>query len=49
MERVQTTIRLPAELYNELLLMAKETGLTITALLIAAIWWHALRLKSLRQ
>lgn len=45
MNREQTTIRLPTELYNELLLMSKQTGLTVTALLIAAIWRHVLKLK----
>lgn len=46
MEREQTTIRLPAELHKELAIIAKQTGLTITALLIAAIWQSVLKLKS---
>lgn len=49
MERTQTTIRLPDELHKELALIAEETGLTITALLIVAIWWNVLRLKNQPQ
>lgn len=71
MEREQTTIRLPAELkeqlqkeaeekskqitlrietalYDELKTISEQTGLTITSLLIVAIWQNVLGLKYLQ-
>lgn len=48
-EREQTTIRLPVELYNKLAEISKHTGLTVTALIIASIWWRVLKPKYLRQ
>ena len=46
MAREQTTIRLTIELYSELALISKQTGLTVTALLLVAIWRSVLKLKS---
>lgn len=37
-----TTLRLPDELHRELEVVSKETGLTITALLIIGIWHSVL-------
>ena len=45
--REQTTIRLPSELYIEIKKIAKQTGLTVTSLLIVAIWRHVLKPKDL--
>ena len=45
MEREQTTIRLPAELYCELKKVSEESGLSITSLLIVAIWMSVLKLR----
>ena len=45
MEREQTTIRLPKELHNELVTISQQTGLTVTALLLVAIWRSVLKLK----
>ena len=39
----QTTFRLPMELYEELEIISNQTGLTITSLLLAAIWWNVLK------
>ena len=44
MDREQTTIRLPAELHNELSAISEQTGLTVTALLLVAIWRSVLKL-----
>lgn len=41
----QTTIRLTREVYNELSIISKNMGLTVTALMIVAIWWNVLRLR----
>ncbi len=41
--REQTTLRLPAELKEALDEMAKQTGLTVTSLLVAAMWQHVLK------
>lgn len=49
MERKQTTIRLPVELHKELVAISKQSGLTVMALLILAIWWNVLRPKHLPQ
>lgn len=43
----QTTIRLPSELYEELKTISNKMGLTVTALLIVAIWRSVLKLKCL--
>lgn len=43
----QTTIRLQEELYKELKLISEQTGLTITSLLVVAIWWSVLKTKHL--
>lgn len=45
MKRKKTTIRLPMELYSELVSISQQTGFTVTALLIAAIWMNVLKLK----
>lgn len=45
----QTTVRLSAELHEALVAISKQTGLTVTALLIAAIWMSVLKLKHLPQ
>lgn len=45
MEREQLTIRLPEDLYNELIVISQQTGLTVTALLLLAIWRSVLQLK----
>ncbi len=39
----QMTLRLETTLYKELQAMSKTTGLTITSLLIAAIWQNILK------
>lgn len=44
-ESKKMTIRVPQELYKELEIMSKQTGLTVTSLLIAAIWQSVLKLK----
>lgn len=41
----QMTLRIQKELYIELKKIAAQSGLTVTAVLIAAIWWSVLRLK----
>ena len=45
----QTTLRLPAELKAALDEMAEETGLTVTSLLVAAIWQHVLKPNGRQQ
>lgn len=40
--REQVTLRLADELHRELEIIGKETGLTITALLIISIWHSVL-------
>lgn len=35
---VQTTVRLPAELYQELKLLAKRKGVTLNSLVVSALW-----------
>lgn len=47
--REQTTIRLPGELHQELTAIAKQMGLTLTAVLLVAIWWSVLRLRGQPQ
>lgn len=42
-EREQTTLRLSNELCGELERIAEQSGLTVTALLIIAIWQSVLR------
>ena len=49
MNREQTTIRLPADLYRQLVKISEQTGLTVTALLIVAIWRRILKSKRLPQ
>lgn len=41
----QVTLRLETTLYKELQAMSKTTGLSITSLLIAAIWQSILKQK----
>lgn len=38
----QTTLRLETKLFDELKAISKQTGLTISSLLIAAIWQKCL-------
>lgn len=40
------TIRIPQELYKELETISKQMGLTITCLLIVAIWRNVLKLRN---
>lgn len=49
MEREQTTLRLPVDLYTALERISKQSGLTISALLKAAIWMHVLSLSGTRR
>lgn len=42
------TIRLPEEYYNKLKSISLEMGLTVSAMLIGAIWWNVLKLKGKR-
>ncbi len=44
-KRGQTTLRLPAELCAELKAISAHTGITVTALLLGAIWWSVLKLR----
>ena len=48
-EREQTTIRIQTDLFKELKAIAEQTGLSVTALLIVAIWKNVLKLKRLQQ
>ena len=41
----QTTLRVPTELYIELALISAQTGLTVTSLLLVAIWQNILKLR----
>lgn len=43
----QTTLRIQTELHKELKIIASQTGLTVSSLLIVAIWWSVLKLKYL--
>lgn len=45
----QTTQRIQTELYEELKAIAKQTGLTVSSLLIVAIWWSVLKPECLLQ
>ena len=45
----QTTIRLETDLYSELLSISEQSGLSVTALLIAAMWQHVLKLRQQQQ
>lgn len=38
----QVTLRMPMELYKALEIISSQTGLTITSLLLVAIWRHIL-------
>mgnify|MGYP003289452794 CR=1 FL=1 len=44
-ERKSITLRIPNKLYEELEKMSRQTGLTVTSLLLVAIWKNALELK----
>lgn len=48
-DRKQITLRLDINLYKELKIISEQTGLTISSLLIVAIWQNVLRLKHLMQ
>lgn len=41
------TLRLEIKLYNELKIISRQTGLTVSSLLIAAIWQKVLRQNNL--
>ena len=41
------TLRIPLELHQELEAMSNQTGMTVTSLLISAIWQNVLRPKCL--
>lgn len=43
------TLRIQMDLYKELKKMSGQTGLTVTSLLIAAIWQSVLKPKNSRQ
>ena len=43
----QTTLRLETKLYNELKIIARQSGLTVSSLLIIAIWQKVLKHNSL--
>lgn len=44
-KQTQMTIRLPIELYKNLLFISKQMGLTVTSLLIVVIWRNVLMKK----
>ena len=48
-DRKGITLRLDINLYKELKIISEQTGLTISSLLIVAIWQNVLRLKHLMQ
>lgn len=41
-QKRRTTLRIPTKLYKELEAMSIQTGLTVTSLLIVAIWQNIL-------
>jgi len=43
MERKKITLRLPMELHRELSIISDQSGMTVTAVLLAAMWWHVLK------
>lgn len=45
MEREQITIRLYKDLYDELVKISKQTGLSVTALIIVTVLWNVLKPK----
>ena len=47
MEKVQTTVRLSMDLYHELQEISRCTGLTVTSLVVVAIWHSVLKPKGL--
>jgi len=48
-DRKQITLLLDMNLYKELKIISEQTGLTISSLLIVAIWQNVLKLKYLMQ
>lgn len=48
-DRKQITLRLDVNLYKQLEIISKQSGLTISSLLIAAIWQNVLKSKHLMQ
>lgn len=41
----QTTLRVQSTLYDNLKTIAEQMGLTVTSVLIVAIWWSVLKPK----
>lgn len=43
------TLRIKKDLYEELKVISKQSGLTVTSVLIVAIWKNVLKLNKLQQ